>query len=143
MSIWPLMVALALLGSSAAARAQDAGTHPTQLVGVWVHEDSATAQSPIRWSFIHFMADGSYRAARREAADTGDGQGEKEPVTGGWAVVSTQTRGSLLCTRAEVAEESRCDSYRIEPAGPRPLWRDLGFTSAPPALLRRLGLARF
>ena len=134
---------LLLLLVPATARGQDAETHPAELTRVWAHEDSTAPKPPTRWSVIHFMADGSYRATRREEADSGWVREGVEPVTGRWAVVSTRTRGSLLCTRVDGAEQSRCNPYHIDPKGPRLLWREVGFISAESVLLQRLGLAQF
>jgi hypothetical protein len=136
-------LAVALAGAILAAgraRAQEPETHPGQLLRTWAHLQMAGPGAQV-WSLIRFDADGRYRALRVAPGDSANPG--SAPVTGLWAVVKTEVRGSLLCTRVDGAEGSRCNNYTLDPDGRRLVWKDVDFTVADTALVHRLGLKDF
>jgi hypothetical protein len=132
-----VLVWLVLLARAVSSQVTD--THPSELEGVWAHQGAPDSAGGIRWAVIHFVRDGHYRGAQvlvRKSVPERQG----EVTAGRWAVVVSEPRGALLCTRREGADNSRCNSYRL--GGDRRVltWDTLTFVQADSILVRNLKL---
>jgi hypothetical protein len=131
----PALLFAGLFLAAGRAPAQEPDTHPAELVRTWAHRQT-DGSGRETWSLIRFDPGGRYHAVRLAS---GDSTGRAaEPVTGLWAVVRTQVSGSLLCTRVDGANDSRCNPFSLDPDGRRLLWKDVEFTLADSTLARRL-----
>jgi hypothetical protein len=122
-----------------ASRAQVSDTHPAELAGIWAHQGKADSTGGVLWAIIHFERDGRYRGAevvvRRSVPER-----EGEVAEGRWAVVASQAKGAMLCTRRDNADKSRCNSYRLEPERHALTWDTLTFVPADSTLVKTLKL---
>jgi len=122
-----------------AASSQVTDTHPSELEGRWAHQGKPDSVGDVRWAVIHFERDGRYRGAQvlvRKSVPERQG----EVTEGRWAVVVSQPRGALLCTRREGADKSRCNSYRLGGDRRALTWDTLTFVPADSALIKTLKL---
>jgi hypothetical protein len=133
------MVLLWIAVCISAARAQVTDTHPAELEGLWAHQGTPDSAGGVRWAIIHFERDGRFRGAQvlvlKSVAER-----EGEVTEGRWAVVVSQPRGALLCTRREGADRSRCNSYRWGSERKALTWDTLTFVPADSTLVRTLKL---
>jgi hypothetical protein len=134
-----VLVLLCFAMFTSAARSQVADTHPSELEGLWAHQSTPDSAGGVRWAIIHFERDGRFRGAQvlvlKSVAER-DG----EVTEGRWAVVVSQPRGAVLCTRREGADQSRCNSYRLGSERKALTWDTLTFVPVDSALVRTLKL---
>jgi hypothetical protein len=85
--------------------------HPPELEGLWAHQGAPDSAGGVHWAIIHFELDGRFRGSQvlvlKSVAER-----EGEVTEGRWAVVTSQPKGPLLCTRRENADRSSCNAYR-------------------------------
>jgi hypothetical protein len=132
-----VLLSIALLTPVASSQVTD--THPSELDGLWAHQDPPDSAGGVRWAVIHFVRDGLYRGAQvlvRKSVPERLG----EVAEGRWAVVVSQPRGALLCTRRDGADNSRCNSYRLGADQRALTWDTLTFVPADSTLVRALKL---
>jgi len=132
-----VLVYLSVLTRAALPQVTD--THPAELEGIWAHQARADSAGAARWAIIHFERDGRYRGAQVLVRKSGP-ERQGEVTEGRWAVVVSQPRGALLCTRREGADNSRCNSYRLESARKALTWDTLTFMPADSGLVKTLKL---
>jgi hypothetical protein len=133
------MVLVAFAGLTRAAISQLTDTHPSELEGLWAHRGRPDSAGGVRWALIRFERDGRYRGAQvLVLRSVPERQGEV--TEGRWAVVISQPRGALLCTRREGADMSRCNPYRLGSDRKALTWDTLTFVPADSTLVRTLNL---
>lgn len=140
MRIRAAAVILALVTAlTRAASSQITDTHPSELEGLWAHQGKPDSVGGVRWAVIRFERDGRYRGAQvvvRKSVPERRG----EVAEGRWAVVVSQPRGALLCTRREGADKSRCNSFRLTGDRRALTWDTLTFVPADSGLIMSLRL---